>query len=116
MIEGITVINSNAAMELDVSLFFLLLCVTFIGSSIFCGIFNLDFWFAVLATFVFMRILAPTYYYESEDRKRYECFIDDSVSMKEVYERYKIIEQRGDIWVLEDKTRTEVRDSTEVAK
>lgn len=39
----------------------------------------------------------------STGRYRYECTIDESVSMKEVYERYEIIEQRGDIWVLEDK-------------
>lgn len=34
---------------------------------------------------------------------RYECIIDDSVSYNEVVENYKIVEQRGDIWVLEDK-------------
>lgn len=34
---------------------------------------------------------------------RYECIIDDSVSYNEVVENYKIVKQRGDIWVLEDK-------------
>ena len=34
---------------------------------------------------------------------RYECTIDDSVPYNKVVENYKIIEQRGDIWVLEDK-------------
>ena len=34
---------------------------------------------------------------------RYECIIDDSVPYNKVVENYKIIEQRGDIWVLEDK-------------
>ena len=33
----------------------------------------------------------------------YELTIDDNVSMKEVYKRYEIVEQRGDIWVLRDK-------------
>ena len=33
----------------------------------------------------------------------YEATIDENVSMKEVYERYEIVEQRGDIWVLRDK-------------
>ena len=36
-------------------------------------------------------------------RYRYEATIDESVLITEVYERYKVIEQRGDIWVLEDK-------------
>ena len=34
---------------------------------------------------------------------QYECIIDDSVPYNEVVDNYKIIEQRGDIWVLEDK-------------
>lgn len=34
---------------------------------------------------------------------RYECTIDDSVSYNDIVKNYEIIEQRGDIWVLEDK-------------
>ena len=37
------------------------------------------------------------------DRKRYEVIIDDSVTFYEIYEKYKVIDQRGDIWILEDK-------------
>lgn len=37
------------------------------------------------------------------DRKRYEVIIDDSVTFHEIYEKYKVIDQRGDIWILEDK-------------
>ena len=36
-------------------------------------------------------------------RNRYEVILDDSVSAKEIYEKYKVIEQRGEIWVIEDK-------------
>lgn len=35
---------------------------------------------------------------------RYECTIDSNVSFVELYEKYNVIEQRGDIWVLEEKT------------
>ena len=34
---------------------------------------------------------------------QYECTIDKDVSFVEVYEKYNVIEQRGDIWVLEEK-------------
>ena len=34
---------------------------------------------------------------------QYECIIDDSVPYSEVVENYNIVEQRGDIWVLEEK-------------
>lgn len=34
---------------------------------------------------------------------QYECTIDKDVSFVELYEQYDVIEQRGDIWVLEEK-------------
>lgn len=34
---------------------------------------------------------------------RYECTIDDAVPYNEIVDNYNVIEQRGDIWVLEDK-------------
>ena len=37
------------------------------------------------------------------ERTRYEVTIDDSVSMKDVYKKYEVIEQKGEIWILEDK-------------
>jgi hypothetical protein len=37
------------------------------------------------------------------DRNRYEVTIDESVSLTDVYEKYDVIEQRGKIWILEDK-------------
>ena len=36
-------------------------------------------------------------------RYRYECLINEDTSIVEIYNRYNIVEQRGDIWVLEDK-------------
>ena len=35
---------------------------------------------------------------------RYEAIIDESVSYMELTEKYKVIEQRGEIFVLEEKT------------
>ena len=40
---------------------------------------------------------------EANAHNQYECLIDKSVSMEDVYEKYTVIERRGDIWVLEDK-------------
>lgn len=37
-------------------------------------------------------------------RNRYECLIDDATPFAEVAENYDIVGQRGDIWILEDKT------------
>ncbi len=35
-------------------------------------------------------------------RYKYEVTIDSSVTFSEIYEKYDVIEQRGEIWVLED--------------
>lgn len=43
-------------------------------------------------------------HWRTNERNQYECIIDDSVSINEVYENYNVIERRGDIWVLEEKT------------
>lgn len=38
-----------------------------------------------------------------DGRNRYEVILDDTVPAKEIHEKYIVVEQRGDIWVLEDK-------------
>ena len=40
---------------------------------------------------------------EPTGRYRYEVTIDESVSITDVYDNYNVIEQRGEILVLEDK-------------
>lgn len=40
---------------------------------------------------------------EENTHTQYECLIDKSVSIEDVYAKYTVIERRGDIWVLEDK-------------
>ena len=67
------------------SVFFIII---FVCSSIVCAIFN---------------VINNTYKSESTGRYRYEVTIDDSVSITEVYDNYNVIEQRSDIWILEDK-------------
>lgn len=42
---------------------------------------------------------------EANAHNQYECLIDKSVSMEDVYEKYTVIERRGDIRVLEDKEK-----------
>lgn len=42
---------------------------------------------------------------EENAHTQYECLIDKSVSIEDVYEKYTVIERRGDIWVLEDKEK-----------
>ena len=70
----------------DTASFFFL--IIFVCSSIICVISN---------------YINDTYKNEPTGRYRYEATIDDSVSITEVYDHYNVVEQRGDIWILEDK-------------
>lgn len=48
-------------------------------------------------------VITSKSHWRTNERNQYECIIDDSVSINEVYENYNVIERRGDIWVLEEK-------------
>ena len=48
-------------------------------------------------------VITSKSHWRTNERNQYECIIDDSVSINEVYEKYNVIERRGKIWVLEDK-------------
>lgn len=58
-------------------------------------------WALIVSIAAFL-IFASTLKHES-DRMRYECTLDDTASFTEIYEKYNVVEQRGEIWVLEDK-------------
>ena len=36
-------------------------------------------------------------------RYRYEVTVDDDITFDEIMDKYDVVEQRGEIWVLEDK-------------
>lgn len=103
MLEGITVLNQYAAIDFNAKLFFTLLLIFGIISMFACVAAGEDWLFYPIFFGAVVLFAVPAAYSKSEDRLRYECTIDESVSMTEVYERYEIVEQRGDIWVLEDK-------------
>ena len=61
------------------------------------GGFGLCMLSALIMTIVYKEVEIPS------GRYRYEAVIQDDVSLNEVYEHYKVIEQNGKKWVLEDK-------------
>ena len=109
MTEGITILNKVAVTGLpswimvSATVLFIIGVLIFIVDIIadcnwpvWTAVFLLIGWLILVVT-IFLDITITT------DKYRYECIIDDSVSYNEVVENYKIIEQRGDICVLEDK-------------
>ena len=111
--EGITILNQTEVMEptpLAVKVIVTLMiiaaisCIAFfiaeyVMASITCPVILGFISISSLVTVLIIAILSPKHLTGYE----YEVTIDENVSMKEVYERYEIVEQRGDIWVLRDK-------------
>lgn len=58
----------------------------------------------VIGTFIYINIQPDKYFYDTiENTTRYEIIVDESVSMTEFYNNYKVIDQRGSIWTIEVK-------------
>ena len=108
MIEGITVLNKIAVTGVPPWMMILAAVILIIGLIVF-AIAIISEWptwkaiipiIIVLLTWFICGIFNITF---KTGEYQYECIIDDSVPYNEVVDNYKIIEQRGDIWVLEDK-------------
>lgn len=56
----------------------------------------------MLISFIFIIVIGVNDIEEPTGRYRYEATIDESVSITEIYDRYKVVDRRGDIWILED--------------
>lgn len=59
----------------------------------------------VCAVFYLLITAGLFWAYEPTGRYRYEATIDESVNFTEVYDRFDIIDKRGDIYTLEDKEK-----------
>ena len=108
MVEGITILNKIAVTGLPTWMMVSAIIICMIGLIAFAIAIIAEWpaWKAivpiiiVLVTWFICGIFNITF---KTGEYRYECIIDDSVPYNEVVENYNIIEQRGDIWVLEDK-------------
>lgn len=108
MVEGITILNKTAITGLPAWVSVLAFVIFFIGAIVFAVSMILDGPVYVTASSLMIGLIVMIAcvilkYTVKTGEYRYECIIDNSVSYNEVVENYKIVEQRGDIWVLEDK-------------
>lgn len=108
MVEGITVLNKIAVTGLPAWTLVLVFIIFVAGLIVFFVSMILDWpvWvtmFSLIVSLLTIVICAIFSGIIKTGEYQYECIIDDSVSYNEIVENYNIIEQRGDIWVLEDK-------------
>lgn len=102
MIEGITVLNVESINRFPVY-FWIIMAAIIIVALIFCisDLFFISFIISILLTIITCIFTEPV----PTGRHKYEVIIDETVSISEVYSNYRIVEQRGDIWVLADKEK-----------
>lgn len=111
MLEGITVLNQEMIMTSpDWMHAVTAIClVGFLISGFVCMVSKANSCIGPIAgifTVIFLLVLLFEPAFISDvptGRYRYEVTIDGSVSFNDIYERYEIVEQRGEIWVLEEK-------------
>ena len=108
-----TILNSYVPEPLvDFVLIALVAFLITIGSLLLGVTFDIDF-FAIVAGLAFGALIVAVVGSIVQEisgvpSTRYECIIDDQTSIKEVYDKYNVIERRGEIWVLEEKEIEEV--------
>lgn len=105
MIDGITILNQTEIMEVPNRVIFFTICISLVVGIVAAVIFDDAGALPIfsLLTLIILIIITSIFFEQPTGRYKYECTIDDSVSMTEVYEKYEVVEQRGDIWVLKDK-------------
>ena len=103
MIDGITILNEVTISGTNIPVF-LTVCLILMVVAIVVATKYDNLLLAYAIAFIGVLCIAlPISSITSDPYTQYECLIDKSVSMTEVYEKYEVVEQRGDIWVLEDK-------------
>lgn len=107
-IQGIEVLNKEPIYTMNIPVLIVSLVLMFALLSLigfffaWCDCEDL-FTFVAIAVIVACFILCFTLGQKETGRYRYEVTINDEVSFKELYEKYDVIEQKGKIYVIEEK-------------
>lgn len=105
--EGITILNQTDVVDLESWYFGLMLLVIgvfFISSVKVLAFMSRRSLIICIISFIIIIILAKiSPRFEKCDYTKYEVTIDKNVSMIEFYNKYEVLEQHGEIWVIKEK-------------
>ena len=117
MIEGIKVLSQSPIFECDYAYGYIAIgaIVGAIVVGLLIGLLTLDFDMGMICSvigcfiggFIGMAITDANVVKTDTGRYEYKVLIEDGVEMKEFYEKYNVIEQDGEIWIIEDKESIE---------
>ena len=109
---GINILNKTAIMEYTCAqhIFFAVLLIVWIISAmlIVIGLICSSKWPLIVGGILFLItniVIGAVDLEKSKNtgRYKYEATIDENVPFIEVYKKYDVVKQKGDIWVLKDK-------------
>ena len=109
---GINILNKTEIMEYTCAqhIFFAVLLIAWCISAILViiGFICNSKWSTIIGGILFLITCIVICTVDLEKSKntgryKYEATIDEDVPFTEVYEKYDVIKQKGDIWVLKDK-------------
>lgn len=110
--NGINILNQTEIMEYtcEQNIFYsVLVIVLFISAILFViGLVGSFKWSGIIGGILFLITIITIGTVNVEKSKntgryKYEVTIDDDVPFTEIYKKYDVVEQKGDIWVLKDK-------------
>ena len=100
MIEGINVLNIEPITRYPWYFWVVIVAIAIISLCLISSDMTLfAFLLGLILTSIACTITEPI----PTGQYTYEVTIDESVSMTKLYEKYEIVEQRGDLWVLKDR-------------
>lgn len=99
------ILNTDIIYYCDEKLFLILFIIGLI--FFFVTLFTMSSCTAVLcAGFLIAGFISMVVTDGYSQRNQYEVILDDNYPASELYKNYNIVEQRGEIWVIEDKETT----------
>ena len=111
---GINILNKTEIMEYTCAqhIFFAVLLIAWCISAILViiGFICNSKWSIIIGGILFLITCIATCAADLEKSKntgryKYEATIDEDVPFTEVYEKYDVVKQKGNIWVLKDKEK-----------
>lgn len=108
--NGIEILNKTVITESPDWINIVIPCSIILALLFFIILVNTDSQFmlilsGVLVAFIIIGDMILFCYEEPTDRYRYEVTLDKTVTIEELSENYDIVDQRGEIWILEDKEK-----------
>ena len=109
MVDGITILDTTYTWVCNSPAFDILIILTFISAILLFLVVNYNedanifiLSFAIFLTLAFSTIIVYKKY--GEKVPKYKVTISDTVSFKDIYEKYDITEQEGEIYTIIEKT------------